>query len=458
MIKNILYFIFCAIWFTGCQSADEGVQVNKSPREEAIVVITGSNELGVIRYLKYYASKKQNSETNQWKSLTVAGKTLSLTASKSYFFHIKDINSNGQIKKQSLWCQGVSGYKEEFNLRKGGNRLAIVVCGKGGTNPEILDFCPSGRCSSSVAEVNSPDGASGVDYNDRNSGRDGSQSTGVPLPDFSPIDNNGGSQANNPRKEEEFPKVAGKTASMTLLEWNVYYENKDIQGIANVISKTNPDIVGLCELTASVEDMATSLSLATGRNFRVQPGRKVWKGYGTDIFYDSNKWDALEGGVETVNCEGTRGGDRAANWVVLKERASGKLIITGGIHLSYCQGGCEATHICEVGRLYSKFDAMKSKYNSAAVIWMGDLNHHIGSSFLKSLKGGMVTGGQKFLETVDVVMTNEITYYTGGTIDFILAEEGKFVRVGGGSTRQGQKGQRLNGADHFPVFSKVNLK
>lgn len=70
---------------------------------------------------------------------------------------------------------------------------------------------------------------------------------------------------------------------VNLLNWNVHWTNKDTQGIADVVKTTNPDIVGLCEFTASLASMAADLSAATGRNFAVQPGRGSWRGYGTDI-------------------------------------------------------------------------------------------------------------------------------------------------------------------------------
>merc|ERR1711920_1035302 len=103
------------------------------------------------------------------------------------------------------------------------------------------------------------------------------------------------------------------------LEWNVLYTNKDLQGIADIVHMNNPDIVGLCEFLPSAEDMARALSDKTGRPFRVQPGRDGWQGYGTDIFFDSEKWRALEGGAERISCA-SLGGSRAANWVVLRHR------------------------------------------------------------------------------------------------------------------------------------------
>lgn len=71
------------------------------------------------------------------------------------------------------------------------------------------------------------------------------------------------------KSEDEMTEVRDEESLIsTILQWNVYYQNKDTAGIAKVIDQTNPDIVGLNEFTASMSDMAEDLSLATGREFR----------------------------------------------------------------------------------------------------------------------------------------------------------------------------------------------
>jgi len=246
-----------------------------------------------------------------------------------------------------------------------------------------------------------------------------------------------------------------------MLEWNVYYSNKDTAGMAQVINANSPlpDIIGLCELTTSMEGMAASLTRATGVPFRVQPGRSGWKGYGTDIFYNSDKWTALDGGVASVHCSGSRGGKRAANWAALRDRATGKVLITGGIHLSYCRGGCNSVHECELGGLYDKLEAMKRKYPGAPVAWMGDLNLHVGSSIVRGLRAGKI-GGRRTFSVEDVSRTNRNTHMNGGrAIDHIFFEKGAFDLRSGqhGSTGQGQTGRRLSGADHFPIYSTLSF-
>jgi len=201
--------------------------------------------------------------------------------------------------------------------------------------------------------------------------------------------------------------------------------------------------------------MADAISQATGRSFAVQPGRDSWQGYGTDIFYDSGKWEGLEGGVKSVSCPGTAGGDRAANWAVLKHRDSGKVLVTGGIHLTYCAEGCDSTHECELGALYDELNAMRSKHQGAAAVWMGDLNRGTDSTIMQNLFQGKI-GGDSVFAVDDMVQTSENTYYSGGSaIDHILAESGEFIRVTGYVTGQGVTGQELAGADHFPVVAEV---
>lgn len=243
---------------------------------------------------------------------------------------------------------------------------------------------------------------------------------------------------------------------ITLLEWNVHYKNRNVRGIADIVHRTRPDIVGICEWTGSPDALANAFSQATSRTFRVQPGRGGWQGYGTDIFYDSDKWEALEGGVARAAC-GSHGGPRAANWVVLKNRQIGKKLITGGSHTSYCRHGCDGLHECEIGYLYSKFEEMKHRHGDAPVLWMGDTNRNINTRIMQNLLHGRI-GGRLVFKSADLAETRRNTYYTGGSaIDFILGEEAAFERKRGGRTGQGTTGRHLNGADHFPIYADVVL-
>jgi endonuclease/exonuclease/phosphatase family metal-dependent hydrolase len=248
------------------------------------------------------------------------------------------------------------------------------------------------------------------------------------------------------------------SVATTLLEWNVHYTNHNLRGIADIIRKTQPDIVGLCEFTASPDSMAEVLSQELRRSFQVQPGRGRWHGYGTDIFFDNGKWEPLEGGVERVVRCASRGGPRAANWLVLRDRQTGKKLITGGMHTSYCAGGCDGLHECELGVLYTKFDAMKSWHGEdTAVIWMGDTNRNIHTRIMQNLLRGRL-GWRQIFPVDDVAQTQGNTYYTGGLpIDFIVGETGHFRRKAGGRTGQGTTGRHLNGADHFPIYADVDL-
>jgi len=240
-----------------------------------------------------------------------------------------------------------------------------------------------------------------------------------------------------------------------MLEWNVHYKNRDHRGIAGVIADNKVDIVGLCELTGSMSEMARALSRESGRDFRVQPGRER-KGFGTDIFYDNGKWKALEGGVSSAQCSGSRSGKRAVNWVVLQDRESGRELVLGGTHISYCSGGCDSVHECELKEMYRKLEKMRKKYN-APVVWMGDMNRKMDSRIMRNVLKGKV-GSMRTFSVDDLVQTDSHTYYTGGSaIDHILGESGKFRILGGGRTDQGERGQKLKGADHFPVYAEVHV-
>lgn len=186
----------------------------------------------------------------------------------------------------------------------------------------------------------------------------------------------------------------------------------------------------------------------------MQPGWDYFVGYGTYMFYDRNKFDALEGGVKTVSCSGTRGGSRAANWMVLRQKSSRKVFIVGGIHLSYCSGGCDWVHECELGQMYDSFYDMKSKYQGAPVVWMGDINRGTGDRITRNILAGRV-GDRQVFSVEDLAQTTSQTYYAGGVIDFIFGESSAFSRVAGGGTGQGVRGQWLNGADHHPVYATI---
>mmetsp|Transcript_18692 Transcript_18692/g.40057 ORF Transcript_18692/g.40057 Transcript_18692/m.40057 type:complete len:279 (-) Transcript_18692:513-1349(-) len=247
------------------------------------------------------------------------------------------------------------------------------------------------------------------------------------------------------------------TTSVTtfkLLEWNVYWQNRDVWGLAGLIMVNNPqpDIIGLCELTTPMQEMAAALTGVAKRPYAAQPGRDAWQGYGTDIFYDTTRWEALEGGVARAPCS-SWGGPRAGNWVVLRERSTSELLITGGTHLSACNGGCPELNQCELRNVYSHFDAMKAKYPTARVAWMGDLNQVKTTPMLAGAFEGDLGNYYTFL-LEDVSLTDRNTHMNGGApIDFIFAERGSFVVKDHGSTGQGVTGHRLNGADHFPIFS-----
>eukprot|EP00446_Apocalathium_sp_SHHI-4_P004820 CAMPEP_0177174706 /NCGR_PEP_ID=MMETSP0367-20130122/12320_1 /TAXON_ID=447022 ORGANISM="Scrippsiella hangoei-like, Strain SHHI-4" /NCGR_SAMPLE_ID=MMETSP0367 /ASSEMBLY_ACC=CAM_ASM_000362 /LENGTH=433 /DNA_ID=CAMNT_0018621079 /DNA_START=53 /DNA_END=1354 /DNA_ORIENTATION=- len=253
--------------------------------------------------------------------------------------------------------------------------------------------------------------------------------------------------------------AAGGQVNTKVLEWNVHYSNKDTGAIARTIAeKHQPDIIGLCELTTSMDDMSNSLTAAMGKRFKVQPGRNGWKGYGTDIFYNDEKWKALEGGVSTPSCSSI-GGQRAANWVVLQDRASGHILITGGIHLSYCRDGCNSLHECELGELYNHLEEMNQKYPNAPVVWMGDLNLNVGNSVVKNLLAGKI-GGRGTFRVEDVAKTDRNTHTAGGSaIDHIFAEHMTVDLKQGehGSTGQGVTGSWLSGADHFPIYSVLTF-
>jgi len=258
------------------------------------------------------------------------------------------------------------------------------------------------------------------------------------------------------------PTPALPEGFVKLFLWNVFWNNRNIGAMAEIISSNDADIIGLDEFTADGAALVSTLnSLLPHRDYELGPGTDGgWQGYGTDVIFDGRKWELQEGGKETVVCPGTRGGDRAANWLVVKERTSQRTIITGGIHLTYCAyNSCDATQECELGRLYDKLEDMKRNYANATVLWMGDLNHCASDPIIQNVLEGKI-GTRTVFKTEELARTEGSTYYSapgGCAIDHILIGGAGFKRFSGGRTGQGIYGQWLNGADHFPVYAAMVL-
>lgn len=262
--------------------------------------------------------------------------------------------------------------------------------------------------------------------------------------------------------------------SIVFYEWNVYWMNKDFSGIAKVIAQKQPDIIGLAEFMTKFHNTGGNTRTLVdqlnrccpGRNYQVQDGTTRHGkavGYGTDIFYDANKFVCLESGKRKVRVPGTMGGARAANYAVLREKASGKVLITGGIHTSanlQPKTKAELLHIqqSELKEFYSVIEDFRRRH-SAPVMWMGDLNTSLHGQIIQDCLRGRV-GHQHVFPVEDIARTHGPTFYsharTRGPIDFILGEAGKFRRIDGGRAGPGKKGHKLaGGADHFPIFAEV---
>jgi len=258
-----------------------------------------------------------------------------------------------------------------------------------------------------------------------------------------------------PECQSTTPAPIDPTGSIKFFVWNVHYQNRNTWRIADIIRPNNPDIIGLNEFTATGQSLETNLNqMISGRDYAMQPGWTHFAGFGTYILYDKNKFDGIEGGASSVSCPGTRGGNRAANWAVLREKSSQKLLITGGIHLSYCSGGCDWTHECELGKMYDRFEEMLRKYPGTPTVWMGDMNRGRWDRVIQNVMAGKL-GDRNVFPVEDLGQSQSRTYYRGGIIDFIFGEARAFSRVDGGSTGQGTPNQWLNSADHFPVFASV---
>lgn len=244
-----------------------------------------------------------------------------------------------------------------------------------------------------------------------------------------------------------------------LVEWNVGYSNKNLTAIAEILKKTEADIIGLVALSESEVDMAANLGEASGHKYDAwsnqQPqGRE--HAFGIDFLYASEKWQAIDGGAAIAHCQAT-GESRSASWVVLEELTAGSKLIVGGTHLGGCDG-CQSSHTCELMNLYNKLEEMRRAYDAPVVI-MGDFNLDMSTPHMQGLVDGKVGSSEVAFRVQDVAQVQGDSYKGGGpAIDHILGEVGAFDRLDGGTTGQGVQGERLNGADHFPIFALLQLK
>eukprot|EP00122_Pirum_gemmata_P015670 Pgem_evm1s14652 len=217
-------------------------------------------------------------------------------------------------------------------------------------------------------------------------------------------------------------------------EWNIHYQNKNYNGIAKVVNDNNPDIIGFCESTN------TGALAGYLKNYQAQPGvTGGFQGYGADIFYKPDKYEAVSGSRTKINQCGSRGGDRAANVVTLKGKNGNADLIVGGLHLSYCgqPSSCPSTQQCELDVLYRKLNEAKANSPNSKVIWMGDMN-------LKSSDSRFNNNGYK-----DVSQVGH-SYFTGGrAIDHIWGSSGVSKES---SYVVGTINQKLSGADHHAYF------
>eukprot|EP00122_Pirum_gemmata_P007826 Pgem_evm1s7199 len=242
--------------------------------------------------------------------------------------------------------------------------------------------------------------------------------------------------------DDDYPPT-GNSSTIKVVNWNIWYQNYDLNGVAKMMvhdSKKAPyDIIGICESTKSSQ-LAGQITAQSGGKYKLQPGANGFQGYGTDIWYNKEKWTASSGGRVVVNRCGSVGGNRAVNWVVLHGKNGSPNIIAGGIHLSYFRGGNYNVQKCEVDQLINQFNTLKEQNPGYKAIWMGDMNMQSNDAVLNGARS----------QYNDVSQAPYSWHEGGSAIDIIFAEKG-ITRIGGGSTGDGIIGQKMvGGADHHP--------
>ena len=140
--------------------------------------------------------------------------------------------------------------------------------------------------------------------------------------------------------------LSRSAAEYVVYSWNIYFANNDEWGVAKEINNSGrkegrmPDVFGLNEVPGPWNDLnglASKVNQVSGMNYKWQSGSGIHNGnyaYGTEIFYDANRFADLEGTKtliwENGKCQ-SKGNHRAAHAVALKDRQTGEVLITGGI-------------------------------------------------------------------------------------------------------------------------------
>lgn len=236
----------------------------------------------------------------------------------------------------------------------------------------------------------------------------------------------------------------GKSQSLHILSYNIHHgcdihEKLQLKGIADIITKSKADIVGLEEVDSVCNrsgntDQAKILSELTGLHYA----------YVRHFAFDSGSYGlALLSRFPITKVINKRlpvltqinGNTRALLWAKV-ELSSGKEILVLVAHLDYRSDSSR--------RRQSKIITGLVKKEHTPVILLGDLNATPDSKTISNLN--------RYFK--DTNSPDDFTYPADGPekkIDYILVDKRHFIKTLNGGV------YKVNYSDHRPIFSEIRL-
>lgn len=159
-----------------------------------------------------------------------------------------------------------------------------------------------------------------------------------------------------------------------------------MRGFARMLQETQPDIVGLQEVSFKMGDRLIRYSQDLGMEYTMLWGRD------TPIIYRADKFELVDAAfhlysTEVPGLEGSFNNGQTKSYCigVFRVKESGKLIVFGTTHLwwknehpnnvgkHHYQLGSNAARVHQIGLFMDRVEAMQAKYGCPAII-MGDMN------------------------------------------------------------------------------------
>lgn len=166
------------------------------------------------------------------------------------------------------------------------------------------------------------------------------------------------------------------------------------EGFARVYAETQPDIVGIQEISGKMtEDLMASLA-ARGLRYAL-----LW-GHDTPILYRPDKFELVDStfALYPLACPGEEGefnnsSTKSRTVAVFREKDSGKLFVFTSTHLWWMSDdpagknyrrGSGAARVYQIGLAMDDIDAMRAAYGNCPAILVGDMNTPFDSPVIRA--------------------------------------------------------------------------